>query len=74
MLAFHLTAEKALLFFEICGELKADTEEKKVAILEAMAELGQIQNIVQTPKTKEEYIQHLSKHFKVLKIGDTSNG
>jgi hypothetical protein len=68
MKAFHLDTDRAILFFELCQELKADTEEKRVAVLEAMAELGQIGFIVDSPKTKDEYVKHLAKHFKVLDI------
>ena len=63
MYAFTLTAENAELFFDICHELKADTEEERIKILEAMAKLGKINNIVKTSMSKEEYIKHLSKHF-----------
>jgi len=90
MLAFRLTAENALMFFEICRELHADTEEKRLSILNAMVQLGKVEQVTKTPKTKEEYLEHLSKNFKVLNIkshdsigyktpddqskGDTSHG
>lgn len=64
MKAFSLTAENACLFFEICHELKAESEAERVAILEAMAKLGKVQNIVETKMNKDEYVKHLSKHFK----------
>jgi hypothetical protein len=68
MQAFTLTLQNAELFFELCKELKADTEEKRVAILQALAELGKVQSIVESHMTKEEYIKHIAKHFKVLQI------
>ena len=68
MMAFRLTADNALLFFEICHELKADTEEKRLAIIDAMIQLGKVEQVTQTKKTKEEYIQHLSKNFSVLDV------
>lgn len=68
MLAFHLTPQAAVLFFEICEEFNADTEEKRLQIMQALAEYGLIDNIVQTPQTKEEYMKHLAKNFKVLEI------
>ena len=69
MLAFSLTADNAMLFFEVCQELKADTEEQRVAILKAMVQLGKVKSVVQTPKTKEEYAKHLAEKFgKVLHI------
>lgn len=65
-----------MMFFEICQELKADTEAQRVAILEAMADCGKIGFIVETNKTKEEYIKHLSEKFgNVLNITkETHNG
>lgn len=64
MYAFTLTAENAELFFEVCHELKANTEIERIRILEAMAKLGKVNNIVKTKLNKQEYIKHLSKHFK----------
>jgi hypothetical protein len=63
MKAFRLSIDQAILFYEICDELKADTEEKRVAVLQAMAQYGQVEGITETQKTKEEYIKHLSEHF-----------
>lgn len=77
MRAFRLTLDQAVLFYEICDELKADTEEKRVAVLQAMAQYGQVEGITETQKTKEEYIKHLSEHFGsvlVVKPQETSNG
>jgi len=68
MQAFTLTLQNAEMFFELCKELKADTEEQRVAILRAMAELGKVNNIVETKMSKEDYIKHLAKHFKVLQV------
>jgi translation initiation factor 1 (eIF-1/SUI1) len=68
MQAFTLTLQNAEMFFELCKELKADTEEERVAILQAMAELGKVKTIVDTKMSKEDYIKHLAKHFKVLQV------
>lgn len=73
MLAFTLTAENAALFFEICHEIGADTEQKRILVLQEMAKLGHVQNIVETPKSKDEYLKHLAKNFKVLKIGESND-
>lgn len=73
MRAFRLTPDNAILFWELCQELKADTEEKRVAILDKMAELDQVDSIVQTSMTKNEYLNHLNKHFKVLDIQNIPN-
>jgi len=68
MLAWTLTAENAALFFELCQELKADTEIKRVQILKEMARLGKVKNLTKTPMTKEKYLKYLSKNFKVAVI------
>jgi hypothetical protein len=75
--AFRLTLDQAILFYEICGELKADTEEKRIAILHEMAKYGQVEGITETQKTKEEYVKHLSEHFGsvlVIKPQENLNG
>ena len=82
MTAFRLTAEQAELFFQICDEGNLKTEEERVYLLSLMANLGLVQSVVESPKTKEEYIQHMAKHFTCAIIknkddaqqGDTQNG
>lgn len=68
MQAFRLSLENAMLFFDVCNELKADTEEKRLKVMGAMVQLGKVEQVTQTPKTKEEYIKHLQKHFKTCAI------
>ena len=63
MLAFSMNADNAMLFFEVCQELKAETEEERLAILGAMVKLGKIKSITQTKLSKEDYIKHLSEKF-----------
>lgn len=69
MKAFRLTAENACLFYEVCLAIGAETEEQKLAVLDAMVVLGKVEQVTETNNTKEEYIEHLSKHFKVGTIG-----
>lgn len=73
MFAFRLTAENALLFFEICQEIHADTEAQRISVLNAMVKLGKVDQVTQTTKTKEEYIKHLSKHFKLGIVQDNGS-
>ena len=68
MQAFRLSLENAMLFFEVCNELKADTEEKRLKVMNALVQLGKVDQITQTPKTKAEYIKHLQKHFNTCAI------
>lgn len=63
MKAFRLTVDQAMLFFEICQEIGCTTELQKTAVLEAMAEFGQIESVVQTGMTKEAYVKHLADKF-----------
>lgn len=68
MRAFRLSLDNALLFYELCHDLKADTEEKRLVIMNELVQLGKVEQITDTPKTKEEYIKHLSQHFSVLNV------
>lgn len=68
MLAFRLTVDNACLFFELCEKFNANTEAERVAILVEMSKFGQVESITETPKTKEEYVKHMAKHFKVLQV------
>lgn len=73
MFAFTLTTDQAEMFFELCQELNAVTEQERYEVLQAMAQCGQVTTVVQTPKTKEDYIKHLAKNFKVLQIKEKEN-
>lgn len=72
MKAFRLTADNALLFFEICHELDLNTEEERWQVMNYLVNLGKVEQVIETPKTKEEYLEHLAKNFKVAYI--KSNG
>lgn len=76
MLAFTLTVEQLKIFYTICEAVKADTEEKKMLILQEMARMGQIKNIVKTSMDRKEYTEYLTKHFgNVLEIkSENKNG
>jgi ABC-type histidine transport system ATPase subunit len=75
MYAFTFTPENAMLFFEVCKELKAETEEDRLKIIKAMAELGKVENIVRTKMNPEDYAKHLASKFgNVLRIKGESNG
>lgn len=73
MLAFHLTADQAELFFKVCEMTGAETEEARTAVLLQMARHGDITNVVETKKSKDEYVDHLAKNFKVLKLEKKTN-
>lgn len=72
MRAFRLTAENAMLFYEVCQELGLHTEEERMLVMDALIELGKVEQVTETNKTKEEYLEHLAKHFKIAEL--KSNG
>jgi hypothetical protein len=63
MLAFRLTVDQAMLFFEVCQEIGADTEEKRLVVMQEMAKAGLVEGITDTKMTKDEYVKHLSEKF-----------
>ena len=63
MLAFQLNLDQTELFFRICQELHAETEEQRVQILSLMAQRGQVVSIVDTKMDKDQYIKHLASKF-----------
>ena len=72
--SFGKTPDQLELFFSVCKEINADTEDKRLAILRAMAELGHIDGITKTNKTKEDYIKHISEKFgKILVVKSKEN-
>lgn len=72
MFAWHLTADMAEYFFEVCNEVGAKTEAERTEVLMMMARLGMVKNLTKTPLSKEDYIKHLSKNFDVGVVN--SNG
>ncbi len=73
MLAFSLSADQAEVFFTLRGLLDAKTEDERTDVLLCMTKLGRVHNIVSTKKSKEEYIDHLAKNFKVLRLENKKN-
>ena len=70
MLSFSMDIETALEFWERVTKRKAETEEARTRILlELMAE-GKMNTVIQTNRTKEEYIEDLKKNFNILEVKD----
>jgi len=65
-IAWTMTVDTAMEFFKRCDERGANTEQERIAILVELAQEGQMQNVVATNKSRDEYIQEKAKHFKVL--------
>lgn len=68
-LAWTMTADIAMEFFQRCQDRGAVTEPERVKILMELAEEGKMTNVTATNKTKDEYIKDKAKHFKILKVG-----
>lgn len=63
MLAFRLNLEQLELFYKVCEEMGATTEEARTRILVVMAKMGQIDGVVDTKLSKSDYIKHMAKQF-----------
>lgn len=72
MRAFRLTVDNALLFFDLCQELNLKTEAERLLLMDEMIRFGKVEQVTETNKTKEEYVKHLAKCFKVMQV--ESNG
>lgn len=73
MKAYRLNIDQVEIFFQICHELNATSEESRTLILEVMAEKGLVDGITQTSMTKDEYVKHLSKHFTCAIVKNSSD-
>lgn len=62
----------ALQYFQACWELGADTEDKRIEILQVFAEHGQLASVRQTNRTKEQLLTDLRKHSTVLDLTSRS--
>ena len=72
MIAITLTLEAAEEFFRRVLLLKNDTEQERVKILLAMAKEGLIENIIETERTKDEYVKDQRRHFNVLDLTEAA--
>lgn len=68
MYSFEMDLGIAIEFYRRAKEANANTEEERTAILFDMAEEGLIKRVMQTQRTKEQYIKDLSKNFEVLDL------
>lgn len=68
MLIFQFKEGAALEFFRRAKERNANTLTERQAILLEMVREGLIERVVETKRTKEQVIQDMAKHYKVLHI------
>lgn len=67
-LAFHMTADQALQFFELVEELGLKTENERIALLREMIAEGFDISIFQTNRSPEQIAKDYAKHGDVLHI------
>ncbi len=63
-----MTGESAAEFFRRVQLLEEDSEEARTKILMQMGREGLLKRISATNRTKEQYIESLSKEFKILDV------
>lgn len=61
--AFYMTIDTACKFYELCIAQNAQTEEERLKILLSLKD--EIKTIVQTNRTKEEFLADLAKNWSV---------
>lgn len=74
-LAFHMTADQALQFFELCHEFNLQTEDERVGLLKELIAHGFDITVFQTKRTPDQIAQDYAKHGNVLHVKvEDSNG
>lgn len=68
LLVFTMSSDQALEFWRRVMERGAETEAERKEILLEMANEGKVESVSETGRTKEEYIQDMSKEFRVLDV------
>lgn len=71
---YMMTPEVAETFYRLCTKLNATTEEERHRVLDAMARLGLMKNVIETGRTREEIVRDMRKHYKVLDIREKNGG
>ena len=71
---YQMTSDTATKFYELCKELKAETEAERYKILQAMARLGMMKSVIVTGRPREKIIEDMQKHYKVLDVRENKDG
>ena len=61
--AFYMTVDTACKFYELCIAKNAQTEDERLKILLSLKD--EIKTIVQTNRSKEEFLKDLAKNWSV---------
>ena len=75
MLSFQMTGEAAMEFFRRVSLLdkEEDCEEARTKILIKMAQEGLIDSVLETGRSKEQYVADLKRNFSVLDVSEKIN-
>lgn len=73
MYVFSMTGEIAEEFFRRVQLLEVDNEDNRTKILMQMAREGLIDSVMETQRTKAQYVSDLSREFKVLNLLEKKN-
>lgn len=68
MKAYQMSLDTAMIFYQLCEELKLNTERDRVSLLDLMAKEKKLQRVWETKRSKEKFIKDLAKHFNVVPI------
>lgn len=66
--AFMMTVDQALVFFQLCHDLKLETEEERVTLLSAMAKQGSVKNVWQTGRDQDQFVKDMARNYKILRV------
>lgn len=58
-----MTVDTALEFYKRCNEQNADTEEKRMDILTALAREGRMESVIATGRSKDQVVEDLKKNY-----------
>ena len=56
------------IYVELCQKLNLDTEEKRITALTVMAEMGYMQSIQTTNRSRDQVVKDWSNHFNILDL------
>lgn len=60
--------DAAIRFYQVCAELGLNTEEERQEILINFVEYGEIKRVQFTERTKDQYVEDMSREFNVLDL------
>lgn len=75
---FMMTAETALMFYDVCQKLNITDPSDKAVVLHTMAKMGLMDGLYTTERSPDKIVEDFKKNFKVAdlrkKSEDSTNG